>query len=299
MGAMVEIYGCDGSYWCVHGDGAGDEGVYLAEGEVEGIVEAPVETEWKSSAFQIGGTYKHTKWLYRDLDLGFHVVAGTDVLEAYNGLVSAFDYRVDPWDDTARSARIDWTTDLSGTRSLDVLLHEQPSMDMERDLEVDEYAHVLMPLRAGQPMWYTADEVKVVEVGSGTHDVFVEMSNPTDQPCFHKWVLTVGTYTLPDFSWRGPRGARVPGGPMASRTVQVPAVTVGQGGAVLDLDPMELDDRAADGSNRLGQYNPPGKRLENFIPPFTPKTLVPVRIVAPSGGARLELRMPRRYSRPW
>lgn len=299
MSSLVEIYGCDDSYWCVHGEGAGDQGIYISEDGVEGIVDAPVETEWRSSAFQVGGSYKHTKWLYRDVNLEFLVVPDVDVLEIESDFRKAFDYRVDPWDDSARMARIDWSTDMSGTRSLDVLLAEAPDLPMARDFETDGYIRSILALRAGQPMWYSPDHVEVVEVGAGTHDVTVTMSNPTDQPCFQRWVLSAGaTYTLPDFSWRGKRGARVPGGEFATRKVTPPKVTTAHQGAVLDLDPMQLDDRAAAGQNRLGMYNPPGSRLLHFIPPYTPETEVPVRIVADSG-VRLELHMPRRWSRPW
>lgn len=299
MSALVEITGCDDSYWRVHGTGSGAQGIWIAEGQAEGIVDAPVETEWRSSAFQVGGSYKHTKWLYRDVDLGFHVVSEDDPLGVESRFRRAFDYRVDPWDDGAHQARIDWTTDISGTRSLDVLLAESPDLPMERDFETMGYINSNLVLRAGQPFWYEDDEIDFVEVGSGTHNVTLTVSNPTDQPCFHKWVLTVGSYVLPDFSWRGPRGEREPGGEYASRTVEVPEVTTGQGGAVIDLDPMALDDRAANGQNRLGLYNPPGKRLIHFLPPYTPPTDVPVTVTAPAGGARVEVRMPRRWSRPW
>ena len=57
----------------VHGDNAGQEGVWLAKGQVTGLYEAPVKTTYKTGAFQVGSTAKAVKWLHRDLEIGVHL----------------------------------------------------------------------------------------------------------------------------------------------------------------------------------------------------------------------------------
>jgi hypothetical protein len=112
---------------------------------------------------------------------------------------------------------------------------------------------------------------------------------------YHKWVLTPATWTLPDFTWSGPKGARTAN---TSRTVPGIAITTTNGGGVVDLDRQELMFRDANNTNLLAQLA--GKFFEYPIPPYTPLRFLPVAYsAAPSGGATVQLRQPRRWSRPW
>ncbi|QTF81842.1 minor tail protein [Gordonia phage Guey18] len=305
--SIIELFGCDGSYFVIHGQGAGDQGVYLGKGQAEGLYDAPVKTQWRSSAHEIGGKHKKTSYLIRELELGFHIL-GTDVEAAQNesDLRKAFDYSEDPWDDDAVQAKLTWTietADNSSSRSLDVLLSDTPEMKMEvdpRTLDETGYFNLVLPLSAGQPMWYEPSVTTVFSSTATSASGTITVSNPTDRPMAHKFICTRATWVLPDPSWRGKRYLRAPGGPYPSRTVTLPALTSTDGGAVVDLDPMQLNVRSANGTNLLGRMPVVGSYFMHVIPPYTPPTQLPVSYTgAPAGGAMVQCVQPRLWSRPW
>lgn len=263
----------------VHGDDAGAEGVWLAKGQVQGIYDAPVESTWKSGAFQSGSTYRSRRFQHRDLKLGFHIKETLTSWEFNDSeFRRIFDYQPDPWDDNYQPTTIEVETELSGTRKLDVLMFEAPDFDSELDPQMQQFGNVIFSLRAGSPFWYEDDYTD-----SGSDSVTVV--NQTDQTAFHKWVLPEGTFTLPDLPWTGAAGQRTTSG---SRAV---TVTVPAGGGVVDLDPQELMFRAADNSNLLAQLA--GTFFEYPIPPYTPETVLPVY------GGTVQVRIPVQWSRPW
>ena len=288
----------------VHGtaDGvnAGTEGVWLAKGQVDNIYDAPVKTTYKTGAFQDGSTMKARKFLHRDMPLGFHI-RDTDSLYELNesAFRQIFDYQVDPWDPDPQPTSLEVTTTLSGTRTIDVLMHEQPEFASDLDPIMQEYGNLILKLRAGQPMWYEDDYVDVFSTATaGTATGTVTIWNPTDQICRHRWVLTRGTWTLPDYQWVGVRGDRTPDGPFGDRTITLPPLTDVNGGAVVSLDRQDLMLRDAHDTNILPLLG--GRFFPFAIPPYTPPTEVPVKVTgAPAGGAMCQLVMPRRWSRPW
>ena len=280
----------------VHGDKAGAEGVWLARGQVNGLYDAPVKTTWKTGAFQEGSTQKFRKWLHRDLELGFHIKETFTSYEFNDSLFrQIFDYQEDPWDPNWEPTVLEVETTLSGTRRLDVLLHEAPDFVADTDPQQQQYGNLILKLRAGQPFWYEDDVVSTYTAtgpsGSGT----VTISNPTDLTMYHKWVLTPATWSLPDYQWAGGRGARTP---VNSRVVGGITVTTTNGGAVVDLDRQELMFRDQNNTNILAQLA--GKFFEYPVPPYTPATQLPVLFTGQPGvSASVQLRQPRRWSRPW
>jgi hypothetical protein len=115
---------------------------------------------------------------------------------------------------------------------------------------------------------------------------------------FQKWIVTVGTFTLPDVQWVGSKGQRAPGGANATRALTLAPITPLNGGAVIDLDGSNLMIRDANNTNILGQQA--GNFFNYPIPPYTPPTLLPVSYTnAPSGGAMIQLVQPQTWSRPW
>lgn len=289
----------------VHGVMQGTEAVWLAKGQVEGIYDAPVRTTWKSGAFQDGSRQKHRKWMHRDMVLGFHVIDNANTF-AYNDseFRKLFDYQIDPWDDDAPPTTIEVETEISGVRCLDVLMFDTPKFASDIDPQKQQYGNLILQLRAGQPFWYEsfdtatghAEDTFSSAGSSGSGVVTIE--NPTDQIMYHKFILTQGTWTLPDRQWVGPPGERVWGGANSSRNVTGITVTAGNGGATVDLDGQELMFRDANDTNILAQLA--GKFFNYPIPPYTPPTDLPVSYSgAPGGGAMCRLVMPRRWSRPW
>jgi len=271
----------------VHGDQAGAEGVWLAKGQVTGLYDAPVQTTWKTGAFQVGSTQRSKKFLHRDLQLGFHIKDTATSWEFNESeFRNIFDYEEDPWDANYEPTVIEVETEISGIRKLDVLMSEAPQFDSELDPQMQQFGNVIFPLRAGQPFWYEDD---YTSSRSSTGNVTVQ--NLTDQIAYHKWILTPGTYTLPDYSWSGGPGERIVA---SNRTVSGITITEANGGAVIDLDRNELMFRDASNTNLLAQLA--GTFFEFPIPPYTPATSLPVAI---SGGGSVQLRVPQRWSRPW
>lgn len=307
-GTKVEILGCDGSYWCVYGDGQGDQGVYLAQNQVAGIYDAPVRQTWTASANQTGGTLKGMWHDYRDISLGFHVLktSSSRMEDIESRFRMAFDFRLDQWDHDARLARIRFTTDLSGVRDLEVQLFEAPDFDLSRDPTARQYGNPILPLRAGQPMWFeTPDVSQTWSTATASGDGSLKVKNPTNRPMLHKFVGTRGQWTLPDFSWSGKPGFRVRGVDKlsgrndSSRTILMPTIGALEGGFTVDLDPMAIQVRDAHDTNLLGRMPVPGRYFTHVIPPYTPETELPVSVVgAPAGGAMIQLVQPRLWTRP-
>lgn len=315
--SRIEVFGADGSYWCVSGPGMGEQGVYLGQDQVKGLMDAPLRQAWKSGARQQGGTL-NGEWVdVRDISLGFQVVDDVQVDVVISKFRKAFTSRKDIWDPDAKLARIAYTTEMSGTRSIDVQLYEAADFDPGMDVLLLGRGNPIFPLRSGQPMWYWDDVISAWSTTSTSGSGFVGgtttgaegplPSNPTDQPMPMRWVLTRGQWTLPDFSWRGPAYARVPGVDVQSgldhttRTILCPLITSTDVGAVVTTDTStEIMIRSANGTNLLGRMPVPGKYFTHWMPPYTPPTALPVSVTsAPSGGAMVQL-VQQRYSQwPW
>lgn len=289
---------------------AGRQGIWNAQGGVKGLYDAPIKTTWKTGAFQDGSTQKAKKWLHRDLDMAFHAIETITMLDEDTGTLTAaeenesnfrslFGYDLDEYDDNPLPATMHVLTDMSGERKLDVLMHKEPTIEPDIDPVLQQYFNTILALRAGQPFWYEDDVVTFDESTATSGVLTVTVSNPTDQPMRHKWVLTRGTFQVPDFSWRGGRGNRHPAGTFQNRRIPV-TVTADNGGAVISLnksrDLMIRDLNAA--NNLLPELG--GRLFQHVIPPYTQEqTLTIPYLDAPVGGARVELHQPRLWSRPW
>ena len=284
----------------VHGQQAGAEGVWLAQGQVDGIYDAPIKSTWKTGAFQVGSTQKAIKRLHRDIALGFHVVDSvSDSFEWNESLFrQIFFYDEDQWSEDPKATTIEVVTEISGTRKLDVLMYEQPDFSSAIDPLMQQYGNLVLKLRAGEPHWYEDDVISTFSNSSTSAAGTITVSNPTDQIMWHKWVLTPATWTLPDFQWVGDPGERTPGGANGGRYVRNIPVTTLNGGAVIDLDRQQLMYRDINNTNILAQMGA-NKIFTYPIPPYTPPFSLPVTFSgAPAGGASLQLIQPRRWSRP-
>lgn len=279
----------------VHGEQAGVEGVWLAKGQVDGLWDAPVQTTYRSGAFQVGSSQRAKRFLHRDLTLGFHIKDTTSSWEFNDSQFRRlFGYELDPWAEVDVPTTIEVETELSGVRRLDVLMYEAPDFDAPLDPQQQQFGNVIFKLRAGQPFWYGDDVTSTFTASGSSGSGTVTFVNSTDQQADHKWVVTPATWTLPDREWVGDKGARTTTG---SRSVTF-TVTTGNGGAVIDRDLNELMIRDYAGTNILGQLA--GTFFEHSIPPYTPARPLPVSYSgAPTGGATVQLRIPQRWSRPW
>ncbi|RVW03006.1 hypothetical protein [Rhodococcus xishaensis] len=314
-GAKVEIFGADGSYFCISGEGQGEEGVLLGT-DMQGFYDAPTKVIIKEGAFQIGGSLQGTKHPVRSVQFGLHVFGEkTSPWEVRDSAIrKAFSYQRDPWNAAAELAKMQITTELSGSRSLRLILGESIGFQPEFDPISEGNGLIPMSTVALDPMWFEDDFLgneqfpSHWELTSGTSgEGKVWISNPTDQPMMHTWVVNGpagAVFGLPDFSWTGPEYARVPGVDFATgrddseRIYTLPAlVPEDGGGATVEVDRMKLPVRAFADTNMVGRTN--GRRLLYKVPPYTPPTEVPVYVTNAAPGAGVLLRQPRRWSRPW
>ena len=299
----MEIFGVDDSYHIINGPGASDK-LMLQKG-VKGIYDAPVTARYKSSVYQKGSTYQGKKVKQRDLTFGVYI--GGDTPEDWeardDAWRSAWDYELDPWDPDAHLTKMSITTDRSGTRSLWLAMTDSIVQESDHDPHLTKSSIVPMTVTAPQPFWFVDKwedtPSDYFQTGaSGASNGYVTIANPTDQPMYLKWVVTQGKWSLPDFSWTGKKYHRVPGGDWSNRIITLPMLDATNGGARINVDPMQIMIRDLNNTNLIAQMG--GVYFLNKVPPYTPPTEVPVSVAsAPTGGARVEVYCPQRFSRPW
>lgn len=297
-----------GQIFNTHGENGGMQGIWNAMGQVQGIYDAPVETVWKSGAFQTGSTQKAVKRLARDLTLGFHCIEseGRSAEDNESDFRSIFDYEEDEYEDEPEPTVLHIDTDQYGERRLDLLLTDTPLIEADIDPIEGQYFNLILKARAGQPNWYELDPATgaihktVFESSATSTEGYIEVENPTDTQMRIEWVLTRATWEVPDVSWRGGRNKRKPGGQFVNRAITLRPITAAQGGVRISLDGAKLHVRDFNYTNAVASILPAGVRFIHKIPPYTPKTRLPISYVnAPAGGARAELIQPRRWTRPW
>lgn len=292
-----------GRIFHTHGTDKGTEGVWNAQGQVKGIWDAPVETTSKGGAFQVGSAPKAVKWLHRDMMLGFHITETRDRTFEDNesDFRGIFGYEEDEWDDNPEPTTLHIDTEKSGERRLDLMMYDTPVFEPVIDPIQQQHGNLILKLRAHQPMWYQPDHRTAFEGGQGSASGFIEISNPTDRPMKIKWILTRAQWNIPDFSWKGAKYSRRPGGVHKERVIAMQPITSDQGGVVISLDTAkDLMVRDHNYTNALPALLPNGQHFIYQVPPYTPKTLLPISYTgAPVGGARAVLVQPRLWGRPW
>ena len=299
MTLRIDLIGTSGMRWPVHYEGK-YSGVTLSEGGVVGLLDSPVETQWVEDT-EMGVVYGGIRYLPRDMTLGFYLddVAGGDseIGRLESDFRMDFTAQPDEWDADFQHTQVAVESEMSGERRLTMQMREAPELKTERDPYTQQFYDITYEMRAPMPLWDSGEEVTVFE-GSGTSGSgTIIVSNPTDTPLRHTWVLTRAKWTLPDPSWRGKKGSRQPSGPNASRTVVLPLITSDDQGVRITRERRKLHAMTLTGSNFLGRMN--GQWIIHDIPPYTPPTALPISYVqAPSGGARVELRQPRLWTRP-
>lgn len=314
----ITLISPDGDEVVVHPENKATHGIYLTEDGVKGdIIDAPVKTQWESLAKQEGGTQKGVSWEYRDFSLQFHVTDNRISAEEADSLLRMlFDYEEDEWDpDTNRQTLLRFEVEkgpfAGTTRNLYLLMNDTPEHEIKRDPMMDQYFMPTIHVRAGQPMFFELDPKKNTPfvtsafdfTGSGTFNGFVTVYNPTDRAMRHSWVVAAGAgaqASLPDFSWTGKKTKRVIGGPNPTRMIKLPTILPNSGGLRVTLERGKVMVEDKEGTNAMGRMPVPGQIFLYRIPPYTPKTQLPVKITnVPPGGGRIELRQPMLWSRPY
>lgn len=299
---QIAIHGQNDEKIIVHGEGAGTGGVYLAEDGVDTLLaHAPEKQTWKSGARSKGSRPKNRKILHKDIDLTFLVmetdVTPYEVNDSY--LEQAIGYELDPYDDDAKYAKVALTTDISGTRYLDIVQYEEADFDPAIDPQFQEFGETTLKVRCGDPDWYEDDWISAYEF-TGSGEGFVEVWNPTPRDMHLYWVCTLGTWDIPDFSWRGKKGQRAPGGRDEARFIRTPPITSTHGGLRINAtDRSKLMAEDFYETNILALFN--GQHFIHKVPAYTQKQRIPVYFTDSQsvGSGRVELRQPRRWPRAY
>ena len=299
--SRIEIFGQDDQYLCIHGEGQANRGVWLGEGPSGIFGVTPEKQTWTSGARSIGSKQKNRKIMHRDMKIPVLVKETTahTYEENQSYLINAVGFELDPYDDDAKYARLAVTTELSGTRYVNMIQFEEPDYDPEHD-DIDKQfgAELALNVRVGEADWYGDTVVSSFEFGdNGEGEVWVE--NPCPRPMLHYWVVTEGKWLIPDFSWRGKRGARRPGGDDENRYVTTEVLDVDGVTTSRPADRSKLMIESEWETNLLGRQGPQGFYMHE-IPPYTPKQALKVYLEnCPVGGARIELHQPRTWYMPW
>lgn len=296
----VEIFGQDDQFLCIHGDGEANRGVWLGEDPAGALGFTPEKQTWTSGARAIGSKQKNRKILHRDMELPLLVRKTTahTFEENLSYLVNAVGFDLDPWDEDAKYAKLAITTDLSGTRYVDMIQYKEPDFDPERDPIQRQFGEIQLNCRVGDADWYgdtVVSSFEFTEDGSG--EVWVE--NPCPRPMLQFWRVTEGTWFIPDFSWVGKRGARRPGGEDETRYVTTEVLDVDGVTEIRPADRSRLMIENEFETNILGRQTASGFYMHE-IPPYTQKQAIQVHLEdCPAGGARVELHQPRRWLSPF
>ncbi|RVW06221.1 hypothetical protein [Rhodococcus spongiicola] len=299
----VAIIGANGFRLDVAGKNAGRQGVILAAGQVQGIYGAPISSEWKRAARERGGRFKDRTFPWRDITLGFHLFGDEGPMDIAR-LDSLLDQMItdapDKYDPDEQLARI-VVKSKRDTRRLFIQRQADTDLDPEFDptLDDEQYLNPIYRVRSGQPFWEGRKKVTVFTSEDSSASGYIEVSNPTPIEMWQSWVLTRAEWTIPDPSWIGPKGKRVPGGEFGDRVVELLPIADAHAGARINYDPMRLMLESWAGVNLLGE-NGGRDYFMHKIPPYTPPTRLPISYKnSPSGGARAELHQPRLWPKPW
>lgn len=289
--ARIEIFGAHGEHFVISGPGAGDQGVELMP-KAHGMIDAPAKSLWIPSSF--GQQFVDFKWQRRDIVFTVNIFSDEGDPEVWRSIDSKWRFAFD-W---VRESTIRFT--LGGNyRELRVRLLEEPKAYSEGSWEGKDpalYASstVVMTLAAELPFFVgPSDFYDWDGTASGGREDF-QLNVDCDVPVWPKWTLTdQATYRLPDFSWGSQEFGT--GIQDLGRVVQLPFLPPGAG-CVANSDPRKQTLLAANRINLQGLWH--GQDLLYPIQGGTYST-IPVSVANCVNGWRLQLEVPKWYTRPW
>lgn len=298
----IRLVGCDGGRtYHLWGQSAGVEGVFIEQGGMEALVEAPITSLERKPTTMDGGVLRAVKTEIMEPVLQL-VVSSQHVNESFGvvdgELREAFSHEKDPFYEQSTLARIEWETG-STVRWIEVVLAPGSTYEAVDPHTRGSFWVWEVHLKAYDPFWREADDIIPVTFDApGTKTIVV--SNLTGLESQHKWTGTVAQWRLPDNSWAGRPWERQPGGMYPDRTILYPALTAANGGITVDYGPTDLPVRDVTNTNLAGQMPVPGDFPKHPLPRFCQEIELAVTAVqVPAEGAAMTLRMPRRSRKPW
>ena len=330
---LVELQGCDGSWWTLAGPGAGNRGVWLASG-VTGLHDPPVKVVYEEPGNWPGARYLNHRVLRRDIVFA----------------VTIMHDREESWSERDSLWRRAWAFDKdsflritteSGTRTLKLRLWESPEVSYEHDPRGKTANNVGMVCIAGDPYWWEDDVVYSVVTKTDTRfdpepywktpkwadlpkeelHIVVDDAvdgkggvNPTDQAIWPKWTMPGSQEPVKNFPEPWPPGIAIPwerapftqwvipdydftpGSDKANRRLRLPGLIKGED-IVVDADPRVEQVSSVLGTQVWARMN--GVRFRFPVPPYTAKKDFHITVTGCRPGQMVTLRLPRPWSRPW
>ncbi|OZD23813.1 hypothetical protein CH253_08095 [Rhodococcus sp. 06-156-3C] len=276
------------------GPNKGDRGVYLKDG-LEGLGDMPFDSIWNSHAFQIGSTFGGIRIDHLDVLMGVTAKATPGFTAEENDS----NFRL------AWSAKKDanlWVTSANARRRLPLRMKSNPQLLGDIDPHVNDVFQHLYTLRAGDPRWLESDlkdswkSTRDTTDGS-TQTGHVTISNPTDTEQWLMWVVQAAKgakWTLPDFSFGDDREDR--GEEDRTRLIRMPELIDGEH---LKVNTDQTEVQVA--SNIDTQV---WERMRSVLfcyplPARSKKVKLPVSVTNAPAGVGVQVRCPRKWSRPW
>lgn len=280
-----------GEWFCISGPGKGDQGVELMP-KLSGCIDAPVKSLWIPSSY--GQSFVDFKWQRRDIVFTVNIFDDEGDPEVWRTIDSRWRYAFDYIQETT----IRFTTNGS-YRDLRVRLLEEPKAYESgpwegKDPALYACSTVVMTVAAELPFYVgPSDFYDWSGEGSSGSEEF-QLNVDCDVPVWPKWTLTdQARWRLPDFSYGNNDYGT--GTMDLGRTVVLPYLPPGAG-CVADSDPRKQTLLAQNRINLQGLWA--GQDLLYPIPGGTYST-IPVSVTDAVDGFRLQLEIPKWYSRPW
>lgn len=288
--AKIEIFGVHGEYFCLSGEGAGDQGVTLMP-KLKGAIDASVKSLWLPGAY--GQDFVDFRWERREIVFTV-LVDGDDDPEVWHTIDSkwrfAFDY--------VKETTIRFTTS-DGYRELKVILLEEPKSYEDgpwegKDPHLYGVSTSTMTVAAKLPFFVGPSDIYTWGGETSNGRTTFQLNVDCDVPVWPKWTLTdKARWRLPDFSWGNQEYAR--GIIDSGRVVELPYLPPGAG-CVADSDPRRQTLLAKNRIHLQGLW-----KGQDLLYPIAGGTYseIPVAVYDAAAGWGLKLEVPKWYTRPW
>ena len=290
--AKIEIFGVHDEYFCVSGEGAGEQGVLL-QPKLKGAIDSPVKSLWLPGAY--GQTFVDFRWERREVIFTVTIFDDGGDPEAWHSIDSKWRFA---WD-YVKETTIRFTTS-DGYRDLKVRMIEEPKSYESggwegKDPHLYATSTVVMTTAAELPFFVGPSDFyewgdDVAASGRTTFKLDVNC----DVPVWPKWTLSdQARWRLPDFSFGNEEYGR--GVTDMGRTVVLPFLPKGAG-CVADSDPRVQTLLAANRINLQGLW-----KGQDLLYPLAGGTYseIPVSVSDAVEGFSCRLEVPKWYTRPW
>lgn len=296
---IIEYEGWDGELYRIAGPGAGNQGVYLAPGEVTGLLDPPVKVIDESVGSFAGSRYVTHMVQRRDL------VFAVDILNDQGS--KSWLRRESQWRKSwsyNKPGKLSVTTKESGTRTLTVFLAEPPETAMPTDPNMNGANITVMSAVAYDPWWYEepieiSAETAVDTTVTGTEDLVFDVHpgdgvsgglNPCDIPIDVQWALEgTGKYVVPDYDFEG--------GDQANRRISLPDLVPADGDLFITSSRRVEQCSTENDTPYWNRMN--GVRFLHKIPEWTESKTFTVTASKTPPGRKVTLFLERPWSRAW